>query len=802
MYVGDGTWDSQRNTFLLPNLVGLNFKTMQYNGMGNRFLELPQYHTLIKGHGVIAAIVFLGIVPAAIMINRFYLPFSPMALRYHIWLQILTVLLTTVIFVLGYFAVGPERSLTNPHHGIGLAIYVLVLVQFIGGWWVHSRERRKRQPVIPLKVVLHKWFGRMIALLGLAQIPLGLTLYGSPVVLFVLYALAVFALLVIYFILSYMQERDYDRDRNSDYSYASGSAVVPRRSDHRFRHAVEGAAVGGGLAALANRFRKRRRDDDVREDEVVGSRLGSRRHSGSFVEEDKLEEYENTPKRSRLRGRLLEVGALAGAAGIATRLFGRKKRTHVDGSDIDPYGPDGRTDITEDTLEQVEEGRRPIATAPLADESLGPGPGPGPGQVAGGLVGSAAAARPHSHRRSHSSMSYESYGDGSPQQRRSHKLRDGVAALGAFGFAREMLARRRKRKEERRAEALRQQDLEEEQIARRDSQRYTGDGTPRRHRHRGSLTTSTAYSDEIPRRDTGIPPPIPSGAAVPLAGTAAMAAAERERLQSSHQNLAPPPPLGGSVQDMSGSEIYSTTSGRRLRRHHSGRDAAAAGLAGAAAGGLAAETISDRRDRSRRRSEAENLASPPVSVKVKMHNDGRSVTLRRLPQEEAAAIHESRNRSGSRRRRRQAGSVSSFSGTDTGRERWRRTEALERQQAAEMEQERRAAIAGPAAAAANNDPILAQYPPPPPIAHGGDPRYGSGPPPPAMSSSRLNVPPPPPIPGPSSPPQLRPGTGSVGSPGTYDGTVTEASTDFASNRRRRRAERQANKAAAARGEFE
>ena len=33
MYVGDGTWDAQRNTFLLPNLVGLNFNTMRYNGM-------------------------------------------------------------------------------------------------------------------------------------------------------------------------------------------------------------------------------------------------------------------------------------------------------------------------------------------------------------------------------------------------------------------------------------------------------------------------------------------------------------------------------------------------------------------------------------------------------------------------------------------------------------------------------------------------------------------------------------------------------------------------------------------------
>lgn len=33
MFIGDGTWDSERNTFLLPNLVGLNFETMRYNGV-------------------------------------------------------------------------------------------------------------------------------------------------------------------------------------------------------------------------------------------------------------------------------------------------------------------------------------------------------------------------------------------------------------------------------------------------------------------------------------------------------------------------------------------------------------------------------------------------------------------------------------------------------------------------------------------------------------------------------------------------------------------------------------------------
>ena len=123
-------------------------------GMGNRFRELPQYFSLIRGHGVVAAITFLLIVPSAILILRFHDRNPRLALRVHIWLQILTVLLTTVVFVLGWFAVGPKRSLTNPHHGIGLAIYILVLVQFVGGWWVHSRAKGKRSIHEPLKAMV------------------------------------------------------------------------------------------------------------------------------------------------------------------------------------------------------------------------------------------------------------------------------------------------------------------------------------------------------------------------------------------------------------------------------------------------------------------------------------------------------------------------------------------------------------------------------------------------------------------------------------------------------------------------
>lgn len=122
-------------------------------GMGNRFLNEAGYHSLIRGHGIVAAITFLVIVPFAIIIKRFHRP-RHLAIRYHIWLQIITLFLVTAAFILANIAVGPARSLTNPHHGIGTAIYVLILVQFIGGAWVHRREKWRKKPEIPVTAVV------------------------------------------------------------------------------------------------------------------------------------------------------------------------------------------------------------------------------------------------------------------------------------------------------------------------------------------------------------------------------------------------------------------------------------------------------------------------------------------------------------------------------------------------------------------------------------------------------------------------------------------------------------------------
>lgn len=44
MVVGDGTWDFTKNTFLLPNLMGMNFETMRYNGKLGLSTVIHQCH--------------------------------------------------------------------------------------------------------------------------------------------------------------------------------------------------------------------------------------------------------------------------------------------------------------------------------------------------------------------------------------------------------------------------------------------------------------------------------------------------------------------------------------------------------------------------------------------------------------------------------------------------------------------------------------------------------------------------------------------------------------------------------------
>ncbi|KAL6712635.1 hypothetical protein ACN47E_000512 [Coniothyrium glycines] len=768
MYVGDGTWDSQRNTFLLPNLQGLNFDTMRYNGMGNRFQNMIGYKTMVTAHGILAAITFLFVVPAAIFMARFYHRDPRTALRFHIWLQVLAVLLSTAAIILGFNAVGRERSLSNPHHGIGLALYTLVMVQALGGSVIHKLEKGKERFKIPLKLMIHQWLGRLIALLGLVQIPLGLTLYGSPLILFILFAVWTFVLLVLYFILSYRNQPEMGFDDRTTYITERTASTRSRRSKRSrgpgLTALATAGAAGAGLAALRRRSRSRSRSRSRLNDTTV---LSSRPDSRSRINESQFtdsylsdEKYAATDKKGGTwKDKIFGAGVAAGGIFALKSLFSRNKkppRTET-GSDVSYSRPLGQSEVTQTDLSRLEEGLAPTSPANRRNDWR---------RVEEREAAQAAAMggspMRHGHRPARSGASMDSfdsrtsYSDEASRVRpHSVGLKEGIATMGVLGFLKHSFSKRDKKKEDARVEELKRQDIEEERIARMNSQRrkYTGDGAgpPRRSNRPPSTILSesdlTGITPSVARPN--IPPP-------PLNPTVSSAAPIRPVGAENH----------GLLSD-SGSEAYFSGAGRQHRRHRTpGTSTVAAGAAATAATGSPS-----RRDDSRRRGSRDDVSSPPVSVKVKMHNDGRHVTLRRLNEEEAAAEREARRKE--RQGRNRTGSMSSLGNLDN--DRWRRTEAKEAAQAQEMKQAGQIPpappMSGPSSAAPLRMPDAVVSPPPP----GPPPVFGQAP-------GHVPLPPPPPIPA---------AAGSVLSspPGTQVyGTETDLS-NYDSNRRRRRAER-------------
>ncbi|KAL1970499.1 hypothetical protein VTN77DRAFT_4143 [Rasamsonia byssochlamydoides] len=737
MYVGDGTWDISRNTFLLPNLMGLNFETMQYNGMGNRFREMIGYQSLIVAHGVLATVVFLGMVPAAILIVRYYSLWDRYwAFKIHAWLHSLTLLLTTAVFLLGYFAVGPQRSLTNPHHGIGLAIYALVGFQVLWGWLVHKLARGRRMYRVPLAFMIHHWIGRALAILGIVQIPLGMTLYGSPKSLFILYSIGAFILLAMFFILSYLYDGDgrlIESDYDSRGSYISGPSVVDDRRHSSLGRTAAAAAAGAGLAEL---FRRR-----------------SRSKNRSYVEGDPHtsyldEKYSEEPHHGGLGRRLLQLGAIAGVVALVKRLFSRRRERESD-TESGRYRH-ARSDSLSEYYQRPTDYRSP------------------------------------SRRPSHDSLDYSSG---------YYTQTDEGRGRGLFAAVRNLF-RRRRDDEQRRVEEIRQRDIEEERLARANSERkYTGDGfSPRRERRATSAfstdMTSTDITSHPPRATSPLPgesvlsgEPVVSGGAnnLPHADvpTGDMPTVDMPTVDMPTVDM---PTVDMPTVDMPTVDVPTADVPTAhlppvdmpptppAHRYASGSaaatdlEAALEAVAGAAAGAATGSFIGRhrrRRSSSRRRRESD-VESPPVSVKVKVHTDGRHVTLRRLTEEEAAASREARRRGRERRgSRRRRGSVSSLSGNEGGTtDRWRRVEEMERRQAEQIQREQEAAAGAGAPSGAAS---------------------GIMPSAPGSHAVPSNVSVPPPL------STLPYSGGSITSPGTWTGT--EASADYASNRRRRRAER-------------
>lgn len=680
--------------------------------MGNRFSTLTQYHKIILAHGILGAIVFLLLAPGAIMILRFYTGRPGYALRYHARIQIVGVILLTAAFILGNIAVGPARSLTNPHHGIGVALYVLYLVQFFLSRFIFRIQKARS-----LRVTLHQWVGRGTALLGIAQVPLGLTLYGSRKFLFILYAIWVAFLVVVYFILDFRagtrRELLLSGGGGHHHSHVGHgeseyiSEVTPRREEHSSKWKWLGPLAAGGAAWMF--MRGGRKDNDKssyrsRSQSPSYRSHSDRRTSTGYYESDKYTELEPPRKDKHEGGGMLKMlggaAALFGAGKLVSNYMDKRKR----GRDDEEYSA-----VSTETPRRHRSGRSAITRSGITsdyDSELSGDPtrtsllsqSVPPSAMAGAI--SASTPRPKTsrppparynrgRRNSFEDSEYSSYV--SPSRRpvddyddESHHHHTATKAAGGLlggvglGWLGKKWADRRAKKEEDRR-------LQEEEDMRSglSGSRFTGDGYPsptRRPARRPTVRqsrpapsamtemTESSYLDNETAGPSYVGPP-PTGP-VPLPGSG-----RRDRSHS-RRRIEPPvsmpamPPDPDLHSDLGSSYV----TGPPPQRRESSRRRRAGERATAAAAARASELASEQE---REREQFGSPHSQPLSVKLKMHDDrDRNVTLRRLTDEEARAAA----RGGSRGRSR-ADSEGSMSGIDSpsyGRSRYRRQQSSQR----------------------------------------------------------------------------------------------------------------------------
>lgn len=331
----------------------------------------------------------------------------------------------------------------------------------------------------------------MIALLGITQIALGLTLYGSPKYLFVLYTLVAFTLLMTYLILAYRhQGAFYSSQAGSHYSYSDESGSR-RESHHNYGGLAAAGAAGAGLAALAAR---RHRANSA-------SAVESRRHSAGHSQYSESVHEEKQQHHGGIGKKILEGGAILGALGLAKKFFGKKKEP-----------PPSEYTATEEDESMMTASR--------------------PGTYRRNDRGDNGRDDRRSHRdsdtHSYDSVSRTSAGD---QHGGRRKLEEAAAGVGIFALAKRFFGKKKKQDDPRAASRQSR------------SGNLTGDG------RRTRPTSFSPGDDEVlntpPRSHAGRSAAGAGGAmaAGALAGRAAGSHNSPSRSQASHL---PPPPLGGA----------------------------------------------------------------------------------------------------------------------------------------------------------------------------------------------------------------------------------------------------------------
>lgn len=658
-------------------------------GMGNRFSSLTQYHEIVLAHGIMAALVFLLFVPYSIFTVRFRGSRFLFTGRWHARANVFAGLMLLAVFILGYFAVGPERSLTNPHHGLGVAILLLFILQMVGGWLV-SGIRKARS----FRITLHQWSGRAIAILGIVQIPLGLTLYGSPIFTFVLYAVWMAFLVLLYFILDY-------KHQGRDGHYGGGRSELYPATDSTSsdgggkRKWLAPLLAGAGILALLFR-KKNKREGRSR------SRTRSRSRSRSYSR-SRLDAYSGAPTsyfdsektydddRSRGGGwmsKLLPIGAALGAFGLTSksRNRGRDEEYSAVSTDTPSRPPPRRAHTVSDLSEISDQYRR---------DPHGPPPRGAPSMS--GVDSIPPGRRPPRRAQSdmYSGLSYDDGSYESPSRRAGGGrgggiLKGALAGMGMGWLANKFGGGKKKGPPPPRYDDDRYTYDDDSRFddSRLDGSRYTEDpylSPPRNTRRpsrrlsrggrRGSVSHAPTEDSSVlePRSGGGSGPPMPplSHAMSPPHG-----GGRSSRPPSSRRDIEPVdmPPMPPDPRDEPPPDRLERRGSSRRRR---AGDAAAAAAA-ASASALAAEEEDEQRRRGERRGrrgrgsrerdrDTTPTRPPRTTIKMTVHDD--RVNLRRLPEDESAK----------NRRFRRANSESSIS-EDTPTRRYRRDASQRREE--------------------------------------------------------------------------------------------------------------------------
>ncbi|KAF3163100.1 hypothetical protein TWF225_002315 [Orbilia oligospora] len=181
----------------------------------------PQRRKLVLIHSAFAAVAWLFFAPVAIIIARFFKTARTgrgrIWFRLHFTIQMGTVIFMVLTFILGYYAVQPgsKYQFKNPHFQIGAAVFAAVLAQALLGIVNHFmlrplRVRRNIQDPLktPFSNKLHIILGWATLGLGLANIPIGMVLYGTHGRFLILFGVYVFGIILVILVLEAVRGRD------------------------------------------------------------------------------------------------------------------------------------------------------------------------------------------------------------------------------------------------------------------------------------------------------------------------------------------------------------------------------------------------------------------------------------------------------------------------------------------------------------------------------------------------------------------------------------------------------------------